>query len=126
MIFIPFHKELSGRIKSLLSNKLVPFIFKGNECAKEPLFLVANCGFWSSEARGHGLVMVGVGSSSRVSCFLKELSVSLEDDGNGEGVWDRSVGLLVSPILVSQSETFISARLFRHRRGVVQSALPWF
>jgi hypothetical protein len=59
-------------------------------------------------------MVMGVWSRWGISEFIAEFSVCLEDGGDGEGIWDWLACLTVSPILLSQPETFVSARLSRH------------
>jgi hypothetical protein len=64
-------------------------------------------------------MMTGEWSRWGVSELFEEFSMYLEDGDEGKGVWDWSACLTVSPILQSQSETFVSARSSRRGQEVV-------
>ena len=49
MVFIPFGEVLRSGMELLFTSNLVPFVFKGDEYPKEPLFLVAGCELGSSK-----------------------------------------------------------------------------
>jgi hypothetical protein len=55
-------------------------------------------------------MVAGVWSRWGVSKFVAECPVGFKDGNDGEGVWNWLACLTVSPILQSQSETFVSAR----------------